>query len=290
MNNQRRKLALSVILLLAISTAAVIAQQKTTRVTPSASKLQQHVSYLASDALQGRRTGTPGANDAAHYIAGELARLGLQPAIQRAGASRKGSIAMSQYLQKFPYVAGVQLGQGNTLSLSNGTSFHVGTDWLPLGFTANQKIEEAEYIFVGYGIAASELNHNDYVFSVKNKIAVALSGTPDGDNPHGKFARYDGARWKAIAARNAGAAALLIIAKEDTFKDDRLSRLRYDNSSSDAGFPVAAISKQTAGRLFPGGVEQLLSTLGQVNAQVSVNSAVAQVTSAVRHHEFTRHA
>ena len=281
MNNQRRKLVVTGFLLVAISAVAVIAQQKTARVTPSASKLQQHVSYLASDALQGRRTGTPGANDAAHYIAGEFARLGLQPAIQRAGASRKGSIAMSQYLQKFPYVAGVQLGQNNSLTLSNGSSFHVGTDWLPLGFAANQKIEKAEYIFVGYGIAASELNHNDFAVSVKNKVAVALSGTPDGDNPHGKFARYDGARWKAIAARNAGAAALLIIAKEDTFKDDRLSRLRYDNSASDAGFPVAAISKQTAARLFPGGVEQLLATPGQVNAQVSVNSTVAQVTSAV---------
>jgi hypothetical protein len=202
--------------------------------------------------LQGRRTGTPGANDAAHYIAGEFARLGLQPAIQRAGATRKGSIAMSQYLQKFPFVAGVQLGRNNSLSLSSGDIFQVGTDWMPLGFAANQKIEKAEYAFVGHGMTVSELNHNDYTGSVKNKIVVALSGTPDGDNPHGKFARYDGVRWKAIAARNAGAAALLIIAKEDNFKDDRLSRLRYDNSASDAGFPVAAISKQTALRLFPG--------------------------------------
>src|ERR1044072_4330137 len=46
---------------------------------PSAAKVQQHVSYLASDALDGRRTGTPGANDAARYIAGEFERLGLNP-------------------------------------------------------------------------------------------------------------------------------------------------------------------------------------------------------------------
>src|SRR5262245_21259729 len=194
-----RKLLLTGFLLVALSAAGVIAQQSTVRVEPSVAKLQQHVSYLASDALQGRRTGTPGANDAAHYIAGEFARLGLRPAIQRAGASRKGSIAMSQYLQNFPYVAGVKLGPNNALVLSNGGSFQVGTDWMPLGFAANQKIDKAAYAFVGYGITASELNHNDYAVSVKNKIAVALSGTPDGDNPHGQFVRYDGARWKAIA-------------------------------------------------------------------------------------------
>ncbi len=34
---------------------------------------------LADDSMQGRGTGTPGARKAAHYLAGELRRLGLQP-------------------------------------------------------------------------------------------------------------------------------------------------------------------------------------------------------------------
>ena len=49
--------------LLLVSTAA--AQQPS---QPSVNRLQQIISYLASDALEGRRTGTPGANDAAHYF------------------------------------------------------------------------------------------------------------------------------------------------------------------------------------------------------------------------------
>ena len=76
-----------------------------------------------------------------------------------------------------------------------------------------------------------------------------LQVTPDGDNPHGQFARYEDVRWKAIAARNAGAKALIVIANETNFKDDRLSRLRYDNSGGDAGLPVVAVSRQTAERL-----------------------------------------
>jgi hypothetical protein len=57
-------------------------------------------------------------------------------------------------------------------------------------------------------------------------------------------------RWKAIAARNAGARALLVIAQEESLKDDRLSRLHYDNNAGDAGLLVAVISRQSAARIF----------------------------------------
>ena len=104
--------------------------------------------------------------------------------------------------------------------------------------------------FVGYGITASELKHDDYSSAnAAGKVAVAFSGTPDGDNPHGQFARYEDVRWKAIAARNAGAKALIVIAREERFKEDRLSRLRYDNNAGDAGLPVVGVSKQAAARL-----------------------------------------
>ena len=53
-----------------------------------------------------------------------------------------------------------------------------------------------------------------------------------------------------IAARNAGAKALLVITQESNLQDDRLSRLRYDNSAGDSGIPVTVISRQLAIRLF----------------------------------------
>jgi len=236
------------LLAVVIATAAVIAQQKTTSQTePDVAKLQQHVSYLASDALNGRRTGTQGAVDAARYIAGEFSRAGLRPALQKAGASQRLSVAMSQYLQSFPYVAGVKLGPANSLTLGN-TSLRVGDDWMPLGFSANASVQSAQTVFVGYGITASELKHDDYADKKANgNIAVALAGTPDGDNPHGQFARFEGVRWKAVAARNAGAKALVIISREANLKDDRLSQLSYDNSAGDAGLPVVVVSQAKIG-------------------------------------------
>ena len=216
-------------------TAACFAQQR--QLTPSLERLRADVNYLASDKLEGRRTGTAGANAAADYIAKEFARLKLKP-----GAGKSG------YLQAFPYVAGIDLGKTNTLEFSdNGKNLRVGEDWTPLGISTNASIEKASAVFVGYGLTVSELKHDDYAgANTAGRIAVAFAGTPDGDNPHGQFARYEDVRWKAIAARNAGAKALVVIANESNFKEDRLSRLRYDNSGGDAGLPVVAVSRQAA--------------------------------------------
>jgi aminopeptidase YwaD len=245
----RTKRITPVLLAILLVVAGVFAQQQaTSRNEPSVAKLRRYISYLASDALDGRRTGTPGANDAAHYIAGEFARLGLRPAIQKAPA-RKLSEAMSRYLQTFPYVAGVELGKGNSLTLSSAPrSLRVGDDWMPLGFSASVHVETTPIAFVGYGITAAELNHDDYANKkAAGRIAIALAGTPDGDNPHGQFARYEGVRWKAIAARNAGAKALLIVTREAVLKDDQMAQLSYDNSAGEAGLPVAVVSQQTIG-------------------------------------------
>ena len=198
-------------------------------------RIQKDVKYLASDALDGRKTGSKGATEAARYIAKEFSRLKLKP-------------LTTGYLQKFPYVSGVTLGKTNVLSFSND-KLEPGVDWLPLGFSSSAKLHGG-LVFVGYGITASELNHNDYATAnATGKIALALQGTPDGANPHGQFARFEGVRWKAVAARNAGAAALIVIAREPNFKDDRLTRLAYDNMAGDAGLPVIIMSRQAADRL-----------------------------------------
>src|SRR5215216_4969547 len=117
---------------LLLSGLAVVAQQQA--LEPSASRLQKHVSYLASDALDGRRTGTPGANDAARYIAGEFSGAGLK------SVNPKGS----RYLQTFPYVGRVELGKNNVLAVRSGdtgVNLHAGEDWMPLGISANQTLD-----------------------------------------------------------------------------------------------------------------------------------------------------
>ena len=236
-----------------LSLTAALAQQPSST-APSADRVRQVVTYLASDALEGRRTGTPGANDAAHYIAGEFNRYGLRPGLQMARPARTRGENQARYLQPFPYVAGVELGKNNLFFVNPGRAddiaqFRVGEDWIPLGFSSNGSIKSAEMVFAGYGISSAELKYDDYsVSNVKDRVAIVLAGTPDRDNPHGQFARAGEIRFKVAAARAAGARALVIITDEEKLKDDRLSRLSYDNAG-EAGIPVIVISRQLAAKL-----------------------------------------
>lgn len=260
-------------LILAIAFSAFAQQRRANESEPSVERLRAHVSYLASDKLEGRRTGSVGANAAAEYIAGEFARYGLRRSIGRdlPGMSILEADSPRRYMQEFPFVAGVDLGRNNSMlftpraqaattapgetsatqssTRAASLDLRAGEDWMPLGFSSNANLTAKPAIFVGYGIKADELSYNDYANAkATNHIVIAFDGTPDGDNPHGKFARYAGVRWKAIAAREQGAAGLIVITREENFKDDRLSRLSYDNSAGEAGLPVVVISRQVAAR------------------------------------------
>ena len=251
--------------------SAAVAQE----LEPSAAKIQQHVTYLASDELDGRRTGTKGANDAAHYIAAEFERLGIRPA--PATDSWKINVMSARYLQTFPYIGRVELGKNNVLSVRSGETLNLraGEDWMPLGISANRTLDLTGVVFAGYGITANELNYNDYKGTYsKTQVAVIQKGTPDGDNPHGKFTSAGQLRFKVAAAQSAGVGALLIISSEDDLKNDALARLHYDNAGL-AGIPVAVISKQAAEKL--ANAKEVKLTTDVVRVEVAAHNVVGVI-------------
>lgn len=258
------KKSLPLLLAFALLAPAAFAQTGAKPPVPDVERLRAHVSYLASHKLEGRRTGTPGAEEAARYVAEEFRRLGLKPGgstMAPTSGPNQGGAPLLSYLQPFPYVAGVGLGGGNALTFTRrvdastqgaplAIDFKAGEDWMPLGFSSNGKVEEAAVFFAGFGITAAEMNYDDYRGAdASGKVALAFAGTPDGDSPHGRFTRAGELRFKAAAARAAGARALALVAAEESFKEDRLARLRYDNAGGDAGLPVFVISRQAAAKV-----------------------------------------
>jgi Zn-dependent M28 family amino/carboxypeptidase len=278
------KKSLSALLAFVILASQAAARQDSSQTgVVEAERLRRHVTYLASDKLEGRRTGEPGAVEAANYVAVEFQRLHLHPPVELPEVLRKRVTYLpADYMQEFPYVAGVELGKGNALTATRrvgettkgmpmAIDFKVGEDWMPLGFSSDARVQ-GPVAFVGFGIKAADQNYDDYKGTdVRDRIAVALSGTPDGDNPHSRFTRAGELRFKAAAARAAGARALVVVAAEEKFTDDRLSRLRYDNAGSDAGLPVAVISRQSAAKILG---------LGNTSVLAEVEKAVREWTAA----------
>ena len=67
--------------LLAIASFCLVASER----SPEARAWWSHIEYLASDALQGRRAGTPGHTKAAEYVATKFEQIGLKPGGSKGG-------------------------------------------------------------------------------------------------------------------------------------------------------------------------------------------------------------
>ena len=207
----------------------------------SAERIARHVQFLASDKLQGRRAGTPFADEAAAYIEKEFRSYGLKTA------------SPAGFLQPFNFVSAVKLGEQNIFQVKTpkGTrSLKVTEDFMPLAFSASE-LAAGEAVFVGYGIGAPELQFDSYAgVDPKGKIVMMLRGSPDGDNPHGKFAEFTQPgleiQNKTLKAREKGARGVIFVSGEKNFREDRLSRLHHDLNFMDSGIPTSIISVEAA--------------------------------------------
>ncbi len=212
----------------------------------TAKALMPHIHYLASDELEGRLSGSPGAEKAAQYVAEQFERRNLLP------VGDGGS-----YFQEFSFVSGVQLGPDNALEVvrvgtgSSGrpgteTILELGMDFSPVSFSL-RGLFEGPAQFVGYGISAPSLEYDDYrQADVKGKFVFVLRYGPEGDEPHGKFGRYHALRFKAKTAREQGAKGIVFVDDGEDFSKSSLSRLRFDRSFADSGIAALAISRRSA--------------------------------------------
>ncbi|MCK9539670.1 M20/M25/M40 family metallo-hydrolase [Dokdonella sp.] len=191
---------------------------------------------LADDAMEGRGTGTRGEAMAARQIAAWMDDLGLR-------APEGGR------MQPFEANIGIEVGGHNALE---GARY--GEDWIPLGF-AKSGTFAGELVFAGYGIRAQELGYDDYAgLDVKGKVVLAMRfepGEADADSPFdGKQpTHWSDLRSKAIQAREAGAAALILVAPPQSADEpDRLPPLKLMGPLSDAGLPVLQVTRALADR------------------------------------------
>ena len=224
--------------------AASRVQQPSREQQAAVERIRKHVEFLASDKLQGRRAGTPAADEAARYIAKEFRAAGLEPAV-------------SNFLQPFSFVSSVRLGTQNSFQIKSAAgsrSLKVGEEFMPLAFSSAD-LATGQAVFVGYGISAPEHQYDNYAnLDAKGKIVVIMRGSPEGDNPHSRFAEFTAPgleiQQKTLKAREKGARGVVFISAEQDFKEDRLSRLRHDLNFLSAGIPAAIITRQVAESLF----------------------------------------
>ena len=216
--------------------------------------LRRHLEYLASDALDGRLTGTPGEKKATAYVAAAFEKLGLEP------AGTDGS-----YFQPFEFTAGVELGDGNELhaDFDNAEDERQARivlnsgQWRPLSLSGNGPVEGAGVVFAGYGIELPEEDGREayssyFHLDVKDKWVAVLRYQPADlekeDRP--RFRRQASLRYKALEARKRGAKGLIVISGPTSKVVDQLVPLSYDASLADSGLAAISVVDQVAATWF----------------------------------------
>jgi aminopeptidase YwaD len=228
--------------LILLSFVFSISAQKTSE---TEANLRKHVGYLASDALEGRRTGESGATSAAGYVTNMFANYKLKGGVSQ---TKNGKIS-SNFLQPFPYIAGVSIADsGNTFTLDvakndgQKMTFDDKPGFKPIGSSPNGQVSDREVVFAGYGIVSEEQKYDDYKnLDVRNKVVIAYNG-----NSNSRFDAYT----KAKIAKDKGAVGLLLISRESDIEKDKLAALKYDQASGETAVPTLLISRKTAADLF----------------------------------------
>lgn len=125
-------------------------------ITPELAR--KHLSIIASDEFEGRETGQPGADKAAHYIADEFKSLGLQP------------IVNGSYFFDIPVVNSTFKVNSFTV---NGAALASGKDFNAQG-GGNKTIDAKDIVFIGYGIGAD--NYDDLKGTdITGKVVMYIS-------------------------------------------------------------------------------------------------------------------
>ncbi|MBI4887271.1 MAG: M20/M25/M40 family metallo-hydrolase [Acidobacteria bacterium] len=218
---------------------------------PASSPTRSHVEFLASDRLEGREAGSPGERLAADYLTAQLARIGARPLPGRA-----------DMFMPFEFTAGSRDG-GSTVTVTAGAAparaFSAPRDVRALSFSDDTDLS-GPVVFAGYGLVVPESQNVGYdsyaALDVKDKIVVVLRYFPeDADQKlRAVLARYSDLRYKAMAARQRGARALLVVTGPRSPNAGELVPMSFDTALAGSGIPAASVTGAVADALFAAGV------------------------------------
>ncbi len=220
-------------------------------------EMKTHVTYLASDKLNGRLTGTEGERLATDYVAQAFKNIGL-----------RGGGETDEWFQPFEFTAGVALDAGNSLKVEGKQELAVDRDWRPLSFSQTGEVKPAQVVFAGYGIETPDSAVGDsgkkieayssYAhLEVKDKWVLVFRYLPEGisQDRRNELIRYSSLRHKALVARQKGALGIIVMSGPNSKVVEQLAPMAFDASLASSGLPAVSITDAVA--------EQLLQSAGK---------------------------
>jgi Zn-dependent M28 family amino/carboxypeptidase len=167
----RRIIAVTFLPMLLLTSAIAMAQEE--NLSPAAKQWWADVSFIASDANEGRQTGSAGYMRAADYVIGRMKAEGLAPAGDN-GFLQQVTFEQ-QVVDQDASRAALVSADGSEAPLKVGDALLISP-----GGEARPSSVDAPLVFVGYGLGLPKQGYDDFAgLDLKGKIAVVISGGPD---------------------------------------------------------------------------------------------------------------
>jgi hypothetical protein len=215
---------------------------------PASSPTRRHVETLASEKLEGRLTGSAGERLAGDYIVSELQRAGARPLP-----------GLPDFRVPFEFTAGSRDGGSAATVRVPATgalrTFDRQSDVRALAFSDNAEVS-GPVIFAGYGIVTPDSQsfaYDSYMgLDVRDKVVLILRYFPEDADPRTKAAlvNYSDLRYKAMAARQRGAKALLVVTGPRSPNAGETIPMSFDTALAGSGIAAASISADVASAMF----------------------------------------
>ena len=195
--------------------------------------LRRDLTYLSSDALDGRLSLTAGDEAGIRWIASEFQKAGLE---QVPGAP--------DYLQPVKLIEYRPDRAATTVTLTRAGKPTVWRSPQAFGAFKHAVDITAPVVFTGFGITAPELGYDDYTgIDVKGKIVLIFEHEPQEDDLRSIFngtgnTRYATARVKVLNAQAHGAVAVLLVAEPNRKHLTNAERQARIGSSSVRAVPL----------------------------------------------------
>ncbi len=142
------------------------------QIKPDGQKAMDHIRYLASDAMKGRKSATPEYQKAAEYVADKMKEYGLKP-----GGDEGTYFQQVEFKnwRNFEPPTRLEVLQPKSIKFIPGRN----ADFSPLNSTGSGTIK-GHLVFAGYGLVSEENNWDDYEnLDVKGKIVLLIPNAPE---------------------------------------------------------------------------------------------------------------
>jgi hypothetical protein len=268
--------------ILAVSALIVAAPQ-----AQAPSKTKTHVETLASPRLEGRLAGSNGEKLASDYIAAELQKIGAKPLpgttdlrlpFEFTAGTKDGGSSIAVAGKSTEMACGSVRGAAGSSAASTACV-------RALSFSDNGDVEGA-VVFAGYGIVVPEgqsFAYDSYAtLDVKDKVVVVLRYFPEDAEAKTKqiLARYADLRYKAMAARQHGARALIVVTGPRSPNAGELAPMTFDTALAGSGIVAVTITGDIADKMLANAgkkLEDVQKSLDDANPHAT-GFSIADVT------------